>query len=53
MKRAPLSLRERVAEGRVRDAQDLRFPHPALRATFSRRVKDPRISFPIRVKKSY
>jgi hypothetical protein len=34
-----LSLRERVAEGRVRDLQGLKFPHPPLRGTFSRREK--------------
>jgi len=35
-----LSHRERVAEGRVRDWQVLKVPHPALRATFSRWEKD-------------
>jgi hypothetical protein len=39
------SLREKVAEGRMRDFQGLNIPHPPLRGTLSRRERDSRIDY--------
>jgi hypothetical protein len=40
LRESPLPPGEGAAKRRVRDFQDLKIPHPALRATFSRREKD-------------